>query len=87
VSVVAGLLAVVILLTKTEPFPEFPEGSGMTNNDIDRVWPHAQRSLVDLVPNTPQMIAHGSIHYIQVTEPDLVVAATRLVIARIAGAN
>lgn len=40
-----------------------------------------------LLPNTPQVIAHGSIHYIQVTEPDLVVAAASLVMARIAGAN
>lgn len=30
------------------------------------------------------MIAHGSIHYVQVTEPDLVVSATRLVLTRIA---
>jgi hypothetical protein len=28
-----------------------------------------------LVSNTPQIIAHGSIHYIKVTEPDLIVAA------------
>lgn len=74
-----------IVLTKTEPFPEFPEGSDLTNEDIDDVWPEAQQSLVDLLPNTPQVIAHGSIHYIQVTEPDTVIAAARLAIGRIGG--
>ncbi len=75
----------LVVLTKTEPFPEFPAGADMTNDDIDGVWPAAQLSLVQLLPNTPQIIAHGSIHYIQVTEPDLVVAATRLAVARIVG--
>lgn len=77
----------LVVLTKTEPFPEFPVGAGMTNDDIDKVWPAAQLSLVDLLPNTPQMIAHGSIHYLQITEPDLVVAAARLAMARVAGAD
>lgn len=75
----------LVVLTKTEPFPEFPAGAGMTNDDIDGVWPEAQQSLVDLIPNTPQMIAHGSFHYLQVTEPDLVIDATRLAIGRIPG--
>ena len=74
-----------VVMTKTEPFPEFSEGSGMTNDDIDAVWPEAQLSLVDLLPNTPQLVAHGSIHYVQVTEPDAVIDATRLAIGRIAG--
>ncbi|MGI9028775.1 MAG: alpha/beta fold hydrolase [Ilumatobacteraceae bacterium] len=73
----------LVVLTKTEPFPEFPEGAGMTNDDIDGVWPAAQQSLVDLLPNTPQMIAHGSFHYIPVTEPDLGIDPTRLAIGRI----
>ena len=48
----AGLPLVV--MTKTEPFPEFPESAGMTNDDIDAVWPEAQQRLVDLLPNTPR---------------------------------
>jgi len=75
----------LVVLSKTEPFPEFPAGSGMTNADVDAIWPDAQQSLVDLVPNTPHEIATGSIHYIQVTEPDLVIDAARLVIGRAAG--
>ena len=70
----------LVVLTKTEPFPEFPDGAGMANDDIDGVWQAAQLSLVALLPNTPQVIAHGSIHYIQVT--DLVASAARLAIAR-----
>jgi pimeloyl-ACP methyl ester carboxylesterase len=77
----------LVVLTKTAPFPEFPDGAGMTNDDIDGVWPAAQLSLVDLLPNTPQIIAHGSIHYIQITEPDVVVSAARLVMARMAGTD
>lgn len=73
----------LVVLTKTEPFPEFPDGAAMTNDDIDGVWPEAQQSLVDLLANTPQMIAHGSFHYLQVTEPDLVIDAARLAIGRI----
>ncbi len=75
----------LVVMTKTEPFPEFPESAGMTNDDIDAVWPEAQQQLVDLLPNTPQLVAHGSIHYIQVTEPDAVIAAARLALGRIAG--
>ena len=75
----------LVVMTKTEPFPEFPEGSGMTNDDVDSVWPEAQQRLVDLLPNTPQLIAHGSMHYLQVTEPDAVTAAARLAIGRIRG--
>ena len=73
----------LVVMTKTEPFPEFPAGAGMTNEGTDRIWPKAQESLVGLLPNTPQIIAHGSNHYIQVTEPDAVIAAARLAIHRI----
>lgn len=71
------------VMSKTEPFPEFPDGAGMTNDDIDSVWPEAQQSLVDLLPNTPQLVAHGSFHYVHVTEPDAVIDVTRLVLGRI----
>jgi hypothetical protein len=74
-------------MSKTAPFPEFPPESGMTNDDLDAIWPDAQQTLVDLLPNTPHEIATGSIHYLQVTEPDLVIAAARLVIERGNGAS
>ncbi len=73
-----------VVLSKTEAFPDLGPDAGMATADLDAVWPQAQQSLVDLLPNTPHMIASGSIHYIQVTEPDLVIAATRLALARAA---
>jgi pimeloyl-ACP methyl ester carboxylesterase len=72
----------LVVMSKTEPFPDFPADAGMTTADLEAVWPRAQDSLVQLRPNTPHEIATGSIHYIQVTEPDLVIAAARLVINR-----
>ncbi len=74
----------LVVMSKTEPFPDFPAGSGVTTADIEAVWAQSQDTLVALRPNTPHEIATGSIHYIQVTEPDLVIAAARLVIARAA---
>jgi hypothetical protein len=38
----------LIVLTTAALFPEFPDGAGMTNDDIDGLWPAAQLSLVDL---------------------------------------
>lgn len=75
----------LVVLSKTEPFPQFPPGAGVTEADIDGVWAQAQQSLAQLLPGTPHEIATGSIHYSQVTEPDLVASAARLVIDRAAG--
>ncbi len=76
----------LVVMSKTAPFPDFPPDAGMTTADLEAVWPAAQETLVDLLPNTPHQIATGSIHYIQVTEPDLVTSAARLVMSRAAGA-
>jgi len=76
----------LVVMSKTAPFPDFPSDAGMTTADLEAVWPAAQETLVDLLPNTPHQIATGSIHYIQVTEPDLVTSAARLVMSRAAGA-
>jgi pimeloyl-ACP methyl ester carboxylesterase len=76
----------LVVMSKTAPFPDFPPDAGMTTADLEAVWPAAQDTLVDLLPNTPHQIATGSIHYIQVTEPDLVTSAARLVMSRAADA-
>jgi hypothetical protein len=39
------------------------------------------------VPTTPQVFATGSAHNIQLSQPDLVINATRLVISRAAAAS
>ena len=70
------------VLSKTEPFP-LPDGVppdiGPT---LERVWPEGQRSIVALTPRTPQIVATGSDHYIQVHDPDLVSAAAELLLTR-----
>jgi pimeloyl-ACP methyl ester carboxylesterase len=73
------------VLTKTEPF-RIPPGSlppGITLSEIDNGYNSAQNDLVKLVPSTPHIFATGSEHYIQLSQPDLVINATRLVIQRV----
>jgi pimeloyl-ACP methyl ester carboxylesterase len=74
------------VLTKTEPFriPPVSLPSGLTLSDIDKSYNDAQGYLVDLAPTTPQVFATGSEHYIQLSQPDLVINAVRLVIDRVA---
>jgi pimeloyl-ACP methyl ester carboxylesterase len=76
----AGLPLVVI--SKTEPFPLPPDVSGFTPAQLEQVWTQAQNQLTALEPHTPHVIATGSDHYVQVRQPDVVIAATRLVIHR-----
>jgi pimeloyl-ACP methyl ester carboxylesterase len=72
----------LVVLSKTKPFPVPAGEKGFSPARLQKVWNHTQNELPDLEPNTPHMIATGSDHYIQVREPDLVIAATRLVIGR-----
>lgn len=76
----------VAVLSKTEPFGGLPATmpAGLTGEDIEQLWPQVQAGVVQIAPQTPQIMATGSDHYIQVHQPDLVVAATRLVITRAA---
>ena len=75
------------VLTRTEPtqFPSLP--AGITGAAIDTAFVNAQRYFVELVPTTPQVFATGSEHNIGLSQPDLVINATRLVISRAAAAS
>jgi len=75
----------VVVLTKTEPFGGMTSVPGLTAEDTNAVFEQAQDSLVALVPGTPHILATGSDHYIQLSQPDLVVAATDLVLGRSQG--
>jgi pimeloyl-ACP methyl ester carboxylesterase len=78
-----GLRALpVAVLTKTEPFPLPPDTPGFTSADLERAWSEGAKAMVGLAPQTPQIFASGSGHYIQVQQPDLVIQALALVIAR-----
>ena len=77
------------VLTRTEPFQLQPGSlpAGITSESwaaIDTAFVNAQRYFVELVPTTPQVFATGSEHNIELSQPDLVINATRLVIGRAA---
>jgi pimeloyl-ACP methyl ester carboxylesterase len=69
----------VAVLTKTEPFAGLKSFPGLAADDTNRLYEQAEDDYVTLSPDTPQMIATGSDHYIQFSQPDLVVRATELV--------
>jgi hypothetical protein len=71
------------VLTKTEPFAGLADLPGLPASEINDVYQRAQASIVALAPTTPQVIATGSDHYIQFSQPDLVVDSTDLVVGRI----
>jgi hypothetical protein len=72
----------LVVLSKTEPFPLPKNVKGVSSAKLERIWNKTQAQLVKLEPHTPRMVATGSDHYVQVRQPDLVIAATRLVIER-----
>jgi hypothetical protein len=75
----------LVVLTKTESFAGLTSLPGLPADETNALYEQAQDSLVALAPGTPQIIATGSDHYIQFSQPDLVVAATDLVIGRAGG--
>ena len=72
----------LVVLTKTESFAGLKSIPGLTADDVNRLYDQAQQSVIALAPATPQIRATGSDHYIQFSQPDLVVSATELVLAR-----
>jgi len=66
------------VITKTEPFPIPPTAPAGLAAKIERVWLAAALNLVALRPQTPHIMATGSDHYVQVHQPDLVVATIDL---------
>ena len=73
------------VLTKTKSFAGLVDLPGLAADELNRRYELAERAIVDLAPNTPQTLATGSDHYIQFSQPDLVVQATRLILDRIRG--
>ena len=76
----------VAVLSKTEPFGGLPAQlpDGFTAADLESRWPLVQDAVVGIQPQTPQTLATGSDHYIQVSQPDLIVDAVQLVAGRAA---
>ena len=72
----------LFVLTKTESFAGLKSVPGLSADDVNRLYERAEQSVVDLAPATPQILATGSDHYIQFSQPDLIVSATELVLSR-----
>lgn len=70
------------VLTKTESFGGLTDVPGLPATDTNRLYEQAEDNFVAMAPATPQIIATGSDHYIQFSQPDLVVSATELVFER-----
>ncbi|MER5757925.1 alpha/beta hydrolase [Streptomyces sp. NPDC002082] len=72
----------VAVLSKTAPFAVPPTMSKDLVAKLEKAWPMAQQALVGLRPQTPHLLATGSDHYVQLHDPDLTIAAVRLVADR-----
>jgi pimeloyl-ACP methyl ester carboxylesterase len=70
------------VLTRTEPFAVPGTVSAEQSAHLEQVWRDATSDLIALRPQTPHLIATGSDHFVQLHQPDLVVAAVRLVMQR-----
>jgi pimeloyl-ACP methyl ester carboxylesterase len=70
------------VLTRTEPFAVPGTVPAEQSAHLEQAWRDATSDLIALRPQTPHLIATGSDHFIQLHQPDLVVAAVRLVLQR-----
>jgi pimeloyl-ACP methyl ester carboxylesterase len=71
-----------VVLTRTEPFAVPGTVSDEQSAKLEQAWRDATSDLIALWPQTPHLIATGSDHFVQVHQPDLVVAGVRLVMQR-----
>jgi pimeloyl-ACP methyl ester carboxylesterase len=71
-----------VVLTRTEPFVIPPTVPSEQGAKLEQAWREAAADLVALRPQTPHIVATGSDHFIQIHQPDLVVAAVALATQR-----
>jgi pimeloyl-ACP methyl ester carboxylesterase len=72
----------IIVLTRTEPFVISPNVSAAQGANLEQAWRDGATDLVALRPQTPHIFATGSDHYVQIHQPDLVVAGVDLAVQR-----
>lgn len=78
----------IMVLTKGDPFvppSSVPPEKAEFSAKLEQAWLQGQSELVALRPQTPQVVAAGSDHYVQIHQPDLVVAGVELLLRRSAG--
>jgi pimeloyl-ACP methyl ester carboxylesterase len=56
---------------------------GLTGEGLEQAWIAEQDRLADLLPDARHVIAHESEHYVQLQQPELVIAAVREVVAAV----
>jgi pimeloyl-ACP methyl ester carboxylesterase len=71
-----------VVLTRTEPFAIPATVAPEQGAKLERAWRDATSDLIALRPQTPHLIATGSDHFIQLHQPDVVVAAVRVAMQR-----
>jgi pimeloyl-ACP methyl ester carboxylesterase len=71
-----------VVLSRTEPFripATVPPEQGAK---LEQAWQQGTSDLIALRPQTPHVFATGSDHFVQIHQPDVVVAAVRLATQR-----
>ncbi len=71
------------VISKTEPFATAPGTPKVLTTKLEQAWPKVQAALMKLEPQTPQIFATGSDHYVEVNDPDLTISIVRLIFDRV----
>jgi pimeloyl-ACP methyl ester carboxylesterase len=71
------------VISKTEPFATAPGTPKDLTAKLEEVWHAVQKALVTLEPQTPQVLATGSDHYVQIRDPDLTISIIELILDRV----
>jgi pimeloyl-ACP methyl ester carboxylesterase len=72
----------IVVLTRTEPFAIPATVSPEQGAKLEQAWRDGASDLIALRPQTPHLVATGSDHFVQIHQPDLVVAGVDLAIRR-----
>jgi pimeloyl-ACP methyl ester carboxylesterase len=77
----------LVMVTKTKSFAGLDESTappGITADQVNQLYEQAEDDFVAMSPATPHIFATGSEHYVQWSQPDLLVNAVELVLTRAA---
>ena len=70
----------LVVIAKGQPFGLKAEDLGFPPEALERAWRAAQEGLATLSPRAHFEVAEESAHYVQLQQPDLVIAAIRQVV-------
>jgi hypothetical protein len=75
------------VISRGEPIDLGPGVSAGFSRRLERAWARGQRYLAGIEPGARQIIARRSQHYVQVTQPGLVIRAARSVVRSVRRAD